>query len=157
MFSERLLLRKMFWIFAPHTERWPIARPARTKRNDPWLLLYATKGHFCSLLISNIFCYPLFHHTPFCSIATTPETLSTFFSTENTTCFLFALLLQKVWDSDFPKACHQRRSELNSWSLLLVRLTNLFLCVTPPCFFTLSTCSNRLVLGLPFWKRSCEV
>ena len=38
-----------------------------TKRNDPWSkLLYATtKGHFCSLLVSNIFCNPLFPDLPF--------------------------------------------------------------------------------------------
>ena len=34
---------------------------SKTNRNDPWSYLSPTiKGHFCSLLISNIFCDPLF-------------------------------------------------------------------------------------------------
>ena len=55
---------------------------------DCTLRKHAIKGHFCSLLISNIFCYPLFHRSAVCFIHHISKTLNYIFSNENTLCFL---------------------------------------------------------------------
>ena len=48
-----------------------------------------TKGHFCSLLISNIFCNPLFpKFLPFASPLQRSKHNHTHFSKENNSCFL---------------------------------------------------------------------
>ena len=48
-----------------------------TKRNDPWPYLSPTiKGHFCSLLISNILCNPLFLLSASCFVSFDPQTLN---------------------------------------------------------------------------------
>jgi len=39
------------------------------------LRIHTIKGHFCSLLVSNIFCNPLFHQSTLCFLSTLPKTL----------------------------------------------------------------------------------
>ena len=71
-------------------------------QNQKWPLTVGckstVKGHFCSLLVSIIFCYPLFHRSAFCyRVAAQKHTNS--FSPVRTTSF-FA-------HSDLPKGeCH---------------------------------------------------
>ena len=59
--------------------------------------LHTIKGHFCSLLISNIFCDPHFLDLPFAHITTTPKTqLIFYFSKENPSVLFVSVCCQKV-------------------------------------------------------------
>ncbi len=55
--------------------------------------LRTTKGHFCSVLVSNIFCYPLFLSLPFASFSYASKHIS-FFLSGKYACF-FVLLFAK--------------------------------------------------------------
>ena len=107
--------------------------------------LHTTKGHSCSLLISNIFCYPLFPSLPF-AFFTTPETLFSFFSTENTACFLFVSHAK-------GESFSLRRLPTPDPNFLLLFLVLHFLTIyvmrmTPPCFYRISGRSvNFVCLG----------
>ena len=102
----------------------------------------AIKGHFCSLLISNIFCYPRFLSLPFAFLSLLQNTLLHFFN-KNTVCFDL-LHLSKGEFFCFLTFSRIFRSELNSQNL---QLQLIYKRVTPPCFYLPnSPCSNHLSL-----------
>ena len=92
--------------------------------------LHTIKGHFCSLLISNIFSYPLFLLSTLCFFFTTLKHSFTFLQREYTL-FLFVYYFHKRRMFCDPSGCN---SGLISPSILLP--TDIYQCVTPPCFFT---------------------
>jgi len=90
--------------------------------------LHTIKGHFCSLLISNIFCNPHFLRSTFCYLV--PTRLNTFFTSlkENTFVLLYDLFCKRRICGDFTDT-HRLTQNLN----LLRTLSSIF-SVTPPCF-----------------------
>ena len=101
------------------------------KRSDPQPCFFTHRGgHFCSLLISNIFSYPLFLLSTLCFFFTTLKHSFTFLQREYTL-FLFVYYFYKRRMFCDPSGCN---SGLISPSILLP--TDIYQCVTPPCFFT---------------------
>jgi len=79
------------------------------------LLLYATKGHFCSLLISNIFCNPLFLCLPFASRPFNAQTPFSLFSSGDCSCFFrIGLCLQKANFFDLSEYVLQEFSQVST-------------------------------------------
>ena len=108
---------------------------SRKNRNDPWSLLYATKGHFCSLLISNIFCYPLFHWSTLRFISELlKHSLNLFSLMRIPSVFLFLLSAKGEFLTLSQRLC-QHRSDLDSLSVLT---TTKLICFT----HSLSTLTN---------------
>ena len=97
--------------------------------------LHTAKGHFCSLLISNIFCYPLFRSLPFA--LHNPQSASfNFLYREYRLLFVCSLakrrifLLRRLPTPDPMLRFFYRFSKfINSKSML---------CVTPPCSYRIS-------------------
>ena len=91
-----------------------------------------TKGHFCSLLVSNIFCDPHFLLSTLCSrITTTPKTLYSLLVRELRFVFPVFLCCKRRIFLAFPeKLCPNDQYYLG---LPFIFITNLYKCVTPPC------------------------
>ncbi len=113
---------------------------SRTNRNDPWLHTRATKGHFCSLLISNIFCYPLFPNLPF-AVSQHISKHPNLHSLRRIPLVFMRIGLQKVnlLGISFPRMSGFLRLNLSH-----ICTKNLYQRVTPPCF-TLHTLVQTLV------------
>ena len=93
--------------------------------------LHTVKGHFCSLLISNIFCYPLFRSLPF---AVPQQPWNTFFFFSLMRIPLVFVCFCHRWKAKREllfEACTDPRPE---YKLLNITHKSI-LCVTPPWFF----------------------
>ena len=127
----------------------------RAKRNDPWSKhLSPTKGHFCSLLISNIFCNPLFLDLPSADFVTRLKTQFLSFSMENSLCFVLYPCLQKA-NGAFGSDLFDWRFSLRIRTVLFLRTSHIYFLRFPsPRFYIRThTCSDRLRWFRPWIKK----
>ena len=94
--------------------------------------LHTAKGHFCSLLISNIFCYPLFLSLSFCFIRPSPKHLFLFSLMRIPLVFSCSSVTQRRMDCCEALPTPDPKIYLSIRVSLILRS---ILCVTPPCFF----------------------
>ena len=88
------------------------------------------KGHFCSLLVSNIFPNPLFRNLPSSSVITTLKTLLNQILKREQTCFSCNTShIKGEICLSFSKHSHDTDLQFT--------LTPSISCVTPPCFLLL--------------------
>ena len=110
---------------------------------DCTLRKHAIKGHFCSLLISNIFCNPLFHRSADCFVWYNPETQNQIFFYKNINRFVCSSLLQAAI---FAWPCFCR----NFFGREVTDMKSI-LSVTPPWFWL----KKYLLTKLPFYSWFC--
>ena len=90
----------------------------------------ATKGHFCSLLVSNIFCYPRFPNLFFATSAPMPTTQYSL-SLGRTPLFFMFCHAAKNEKSLLHESLFQPSEQSTAWSILNTQSIS---SVTPPCF-----------------------
>ena len=130
------------------------------KKKWPLTASFAIKGHFCSLLISNIFCYPLFLLRYLSLIRHNSKNSFLLFLYQEYRLFSFALLLQKGLGFLFQRLVTYSQSELNhrfcfckTHKSVLTRHTAVFFLPFLPAPVA---CILGCLLELKSWSLTCH-